>query len=235
MPNPGKSFIFGEKLYGCGAESRYNAGEMERTWESAGERVLALLKQAGKGLSVKELCQRLELSSMAVRRQLTLLEGHNLIFSEKEKQKIGRPSQRYYLTERGHEEFERDYANLVVDVLGSIRAIDGQKKINQVFEERKRAYVERCRGKILGSTLEARVDEVTRLLSEDGYMASWERLGPNKYLIKEMNCAVAQVAKQFPETCIFEEGFLADLLQAKVTRKHHILQQDHFCSYLVEE
>ena len=235
MPDPGKSFIFGEKPYGCGAESRYNAGKMERNWESAGDRVLVLLKQAGKGLSVKELCQRLELSSMAVRRQLTLLEGHNLIFSEKEKQKIGRPSHRYYLTERGHEEFERDYANLLVELLGSIRTIDGEEKINQVFEERKNAYVERCRGKILGKTLEARVDEVTRLLSEDGYMASWERVGPDKYLIKEMNCAVAQVAKRFPETCIFEEGFLAELLQAKVTRKHHILQKDHFCSYLIEE
>jgi len=106
--------------------------------------------------------------------------------------------------------------------------------INQVLEERKRGYVKRCRGKVSGKTLEARVHEVTRLLSEDGYMASWERLGPNKYLIKEMNCAVAQVAKRFPETCIFEEGFLAELLLAKVTRRHHILQKDHFCSYLVE-
>ncbi len=125
--------------------------------------------RAGKGLSVEELCQRLKLSSMAVRRQLTLLEGHNLIFSEREKQKIGRPSYRYYLTEKGHEEFERDYANLVIDLLGSIRSIDGQEKINQLFEERMREYVERCRGKVLGKTLEARVHEVTRLLSEDGY------------------------------------------------------------------
>ena len=54
MPDPGKSFIFDEKLYGCGAESRYNAGRMERSGESAGERVLAFLKRAGKGLSVKE-------------------------------------------------------------------------------------------------------------------------------------------------------------------------------------
>jgi len=118
--------------------------------------------------------------------------------------------------------------------LGSIRSIDGQEQINQVFEERKREYVQRCRGKVLGETLEARVHEVIRLLSEDGYMASWERLGPNQYLIKKMNCAVAQVAKRFPETCIFEEGFLAELLLAKVTGRHHILQKDHFCFYLVE-
>ncbi len=97
------------------------------------------------------------------------MAGHNLIFSEREKQKIGRPSYRYYLTEKGHEEFERDYANLVIDLLGSIRSIDGQEKINQLFEERMREYVERCRGKVLGKTLEARVHEVTRLLSEDGY------------------------------------------------------------------
>ena len=122
----------------------------------------------------------------------------------------------------------------MIDLLGSIRSIDGQEKINQVFEERKRGYVEKCRGKVLGKTLEVRVHEVTRLLSENGYMASWERLGPNKFLIKEMNCAVAQVAKIFPETCIFEEGFLTELLVAKVTRRHHILQKDHFCSYLVE-
>jgi len=162
------------------------------------------------------------------------MKEHKLIVSEREKQKIGRPSYRYYLTEKGHEEFERDYANLVIDLLGSIRSIDGPEKINQVLEERKRGYVERCRGRVLGKTLEARVHQVTRLLSEDGYMASWERLGPKKYLIKEMNCAVAQVAKRFPETCIFEEGLLAELLLAKVTRKHHILQKDHFCSYLVE-
>ncbi len=170
---------------------------------------------------------------MAVRRQLTLLEGLRLIFSEREKQKIGWPSYRYYLTEKGHEEFERDYANLVIELLGSIRSIDGPERINQVLEERKRGSVERCRGKVLGKTLEARVHEVTRLLSEDGDMASWERLGPNKYLIKEMNCAVAQVAKRFPETCIFEEGFLGELLLAKMTRKHHILQKEHSCSYLV--
>ena len=49
-----------------------------------------------------------------------------------------------------------------------------------------------------------------------------------------MNCPVAQVAKKFPHVCIYEEEFLSELLQAKVTRRHHLLQKDHFCSYLVE-
>ena len=207
---------------------------MRPSGESVSDRVLGLLKQAEKGLSVNELCQRLNLSSMAVRRQLTLLEGNDLLFSEKEKQKIGRPAFRYYLTEKGHEQFERDYANLVLDLLVSLRSMDGKTKINQLFEERKTTSVERAQQKVLGRTLEARVHEVTQLLAENGYMARWEELGPKKFLIKEMNCPVAQVAKKFPHVCIYEEEFLSELLQAKVSRRHHLLQKDHFCSYLVE-
>ncbi len=137
---------------------------MRPSGESASDRFLGLLKQAEKGLSVNELCQRLNLSSMAVRRQLTLLEGNDLLFSEKEKQKIGRPAFRYYLTEKGHEQFERDYANLVLDLLVSLRSMDGKTKINQLFEERKTTSVERAQQKVLGRTLEARVHEVTQLL-----------------------------------------------------------------------
>ena len=219
---------------GGNPQNRYNAEDMRPIGESASDRVLGLLKQSEKGLSVNELCQRLNLSSMAVRRQLTLLEGNDLLFSEKEKQKIGRPAFRYYLTEKGHEQFERDYANLVLDLLVSLRSMDGKTKISQLFEKRKTTSVERAQQRVLGRTLEARVHEVTQLLVEEGYMARWEKLGPKKFLIKEMNCAVAQVAKKFPHVCIYEEEFLSELLQAKVSRKHHLLQKDHFCSYLVE-
>ncbi len=202
--------------------------------ETPSKKVLALLKQSGGGLSVKDLCEKLDLSSMAVRRQLILLEGKNLVSSHKNKQKVGRPTNSYFLTDQGHEEFHRDYANLAVDLLVSLRSLDGKEKLNEVFETRKQEYLQRYRQKILGKTLEARVHQMTQLLTQDGYMASWERLAPNKYLIKEMNCSVAQVAERFPHLRIYEEELLSELLQAKVTRKHHLLHKDHFCSYLVE-
>lgn len=198
------------------------------------QRVLELLKQTGGGFAVKDLCHKLDLSSMAVRRQLTLLEGDHLVVSRKEKQKTGRPLQRYYLTDKGHECFERHYDEIAVELLVGLRVLDGKSKINQAFELRRQAQVEKYRPRVQGKTLEARVHEVTQILTENGYMARWEKLDHNKYLIREMNCAVAQVAKKFPQTCIHEQDFLSLLLQAKVTRQHHILQKDHFCSYLVE-
>ena len=180
------------------------------------------------------MCQKLDLSSMAVRRQLAVLEGQDLVFSQREKQKTGRPSQVYNLTDGGHEEFDRDYCTLTIDLLVGVRSLLGKPKINQLLGIRNSNLIEEAKRRILGKTLETRVHKVAQLLTEGGYMAEWEKLGPNRYLIKEMNCAVAKVAKKFPQVCIFEESFLEEILQAKVTRQHHILQKDHFCSYLVE-
>jgi predicted ArsR family transcriptional regulator len=200
----------------------------------ASRRLLELLKETGRGIAVKELCEKLQLSSMAVRRQLTLLEGDGLIFSEDERKKIGRPAKRYYLTDQGHEYFERDYANLAIELLVTLRSLNGKRKVNQVFESRMHEDLKTARKRVLGKTLEARVHDATKWFTEKGYRAKWEKIATDKYLIKFMNCAVLQVAKKFPQICVCEEDFLSELLQAKVTRRHYILKSGHLCSYLVE-
>ena len=200
----------------------------------ASQRILEFVKHAGGGLSVSELCSELELSSMAVRRQLSSLEGEDLVSFSWHKKKMGRPARRYYLTEKGHETFERDYANLAIDLLVSIRTLEGTSKVHEVFEQRRNEHLRKYRERISGKTLETRVHQISQVLTDDGYMAAWEKVGPNQYMIRLMNCAVAQVARKFPHLCIYEEELFSELLQAKVTRKHHILQKDHFCSYHIE-
>ncbi len=200
----------------------------------ASRRLLELLKETGRAIAIKELCEKLQLSSMAVRRQVTLLEGDGLIFSENERKKVGRPAKRYYLTDQGHEYFERDYANLAIELLAALRSLNGKRNLNQVFERRMHEDLKTARKRVLGKTLEARVHDATKWFTEKGYMAKWEKIATDKYLIKFMNCAVLQVATKFPQICVCEEDFLSELLQAKVTRRHYILKSGHFCSYLVE-
>ena len=89
---------------------------------------------------------------MAVRRQLTLLEGDGLIFSENERKKIGRPAKRYYLTDQGHEYFERDYANLTIELLAALRSLNGKRNVSQVFERRMHEDLETARKRVLGKT-----------------------------------------------------------------------------------
>lgn len=203
--------------------------------QSSQERILQRLKQHGGGLSVKELCHQLELSSMAVRRQLSVLQGQGLIFSQTDKGRTGRPALLYYLTEAGHASFPNEYATLANDLLLSVRDRDGKDKIRKLLDHRNEKLFERVKKKQVGKTLGARVQAAANFLTEQGYMATWEAVDSNRYLIKLMNCAVEKVARKFPQLCLCEEEFLARLLDASVTRKDYILRQEHFCSYLVED
>ena len=131
--------------------------------------------------------------------------------------------------------FRRNYADLAVDLMTSLNLLDGEEKLDDLFEQRRQQILEVWVHKNRGKTLASRVHEVTQLLSQDGYMATWEKVGSNSYLIKEMNCPVSRVAKKFPQLCMSEEVLLAELLQAKVSRQQHLLNEKQYCSYLVEE
>ena len=146
---------------------------------------------------MSELCSELELSSMAVRRQLSSLEGEDLVSFSWHKKKMGRPARRYYLTEKGHETFERDYANLAIDLLVSIRTLEGTSKVHEVFEQRRNEHLRKYRERISGKTLETRVHQISQVLTDDGYMAAWEKVGPNQYMIRLMNCAVGRWLESF--------------------------------------
>ena len=141
---------------------------------------------------------------------------------------------RYSLTDKGHERFARDYAGLAIDLLRAARSLDGKDKVAELFEFCKKELLEEAKEHVLDGTLAAKVHKITEWLCERGYMAQWQELGPDSYLIKLMNCPIAQVAKRFPHACLCEQKLLSEVLGAKVERQHYILQKDHFCSYLVE-
>ena len=73
---------------------------------------------------------------------------------------------------------------------------------------------------------------VTRLLSDEGYMAEGTASGETGTLI-EHNCAIQAVAQRFPEICAAEARFLAAALGAEVDRHEHILSGCSACEYRV--
>jgi DeoR family suf operon transcriptional repressor len=73
---------------------------------------------------------------------------------------------------------------------------------------------------------------VTRLLSDEGYMAEGTASAETGTLI-EHNCAIQAVAQRFPEICAAEARFLAAALNAEVDRQGHILSGCSACEYRV--
>jgi predicted ArsR family transcriptional regulator len=207
---------------------------MEESGErSTGRGILRFLKTTV-GSEAKAIAGAWGLTTMAVRRHLLNLRAAGLIQARIERRPKGRPTTVYSLTELGDAEFPRDYEGLACDVLSSLRALDGESKIHQVFRRRRKEMTARYLERMKGKDLEQRVREVAVILTECGYMATVSPEAKGSFLLTERNCALPRVAKSFPVTCEEELCLIRDLVGASVTRVNHILAGDRQCSYLIQ-
>jgi predicted ArsR family transcriptional regulator len=90
----------------------------------------------------------------------------------------------------------------------------------------------RLQGELAGSTPDERLRALSRVLSEEGYMAE-VTIRSGQATLTEHNCAIPAVAERFPEICAAEARFLADVLGAQVERREHILDGCSACEYHV--
>ena len=71
----------------------------------------------------------------------------------------------------------------------------------------------------------AKVAELTRILDEDGYLASWEQVEPGVFRIVEHNCAIWAVAERYGQACTSELEFIRTVLAgAEVERVQHMVR-----------
>lgn len=198
---------------------------------TAGE-ILNSLKRRGSA-TVLELSEEFGLSGMAVRHHLTSLRGRGLVASTHERRGVGRPTEVFRLSELGHEVFPRHYDQLATDILLTIQSIEGKETTDRIFIERNRRQVEKHGKQLEGLPLEQKVSELARILTNDGFLADYERCG-EEFVLTEHNCAVSRVAHNFNQVCDCELSLISELLEADVTRKQHLIGGDYCCSYVIK-
>lgn len=202
----------------------------------ASRRILYLLKKSDTGLTVEELCQSLNVTPMAVHRPLTALVDQGLVFSGPlRKAKRGRPLRVFQLTDSADEYFPKNYGGLLMEFLEDLGAREGSARIRKFFESRFRRSAALNREKMKGKDLSGRIQALCQILNRNDYMVESEQLGPNKYVIRLLNCPMSKVAREYPQTCSCERQYLSDLLQAKVERDHHIVNGQTYCSYIIRK
>ena len=193
-------------------------------------RILILLKEKG-GLTADELAALLGISAVAVRRHLTKLERDQLVVYEEVQRGMGRPSFVYRLGEAAANFFPRSYEELATVVLETIREMYGAEAIDAIFGVRTEHIIENYRRKIDGKTLDARLEQLTKLRQADGYMSTWEPGAGGVFVLRETNCPIVNVAESCGSACNHDVTILEDLLDAKVIRTSNLAQGDGACCY----
>jgi predicted ArsR family transcriptional regulator len=193
--------------------------------------VLYAMRRRGEA-TVDQLAGALGLTVSAVRQHLAALGELGLVASAgapREPGRRGRPTQVHHLTAAAEPLFPKAYGELTNQLLGYL----DDASVTQVFLRRRDDRIAAGRARLATKPdFAGRVGELATILDEDGYLASFEEVEPDRFLVTEHNCAILSVAREHPHACSSEIEFIRALLpEASVERTTHMVAGAHSCTY----
>ena len=136
------------------------------------------------------------------------------------------------MTEAGDGLFPKAYGALTNELLGYVAEVDAGG-VDRLFARRRDKRIASARERMAGChSFEARIATLTQILDDDGYLASYERIARDRFLVVEHNCAIAVVAGRYGQACVSEIEFIRAVLpEAEVNRVSHMANGDRHCAY----
>ena len=194
--------------------------------------ILSLIKRRGP-MTVQELSRTLKITPMGVRQHLAILERDGYLHAAGIRRGQGRPSRLYGISAEGDKLFPRTYEQLARALLDDLRTVEGQEKLDALFEHRRRQLLEQYRGRMAGKELRERVAVLAEARTEEGYLAEHQQVGRDRFVLVEHNCPIRAVAEGHPQVCRCEMELFADALGATVSRTDHIASGAPHCRYVI--
>jgi predicted ArsR family transcriptional regulator len=185
--------------------------------------------------TVERIADHLDITVSGARQHLASLVDHGLVEPRdvvRSDGGRGRPALSYHVTELADALFPKAYGALTNELLGYL-ADEDASTVDRLFARRRDARIANAAARLASKrSLKAKVSELARILDEDGYLATAETIGRNRYRVVEHNCAIASVARKYGQACVSEIEFIRAVLpEATVERVSHMVQGDRHCAY----
>lgn len=196
------------------------------------DRILMILKMHGEA-SLTLLATELQITKEGARQHLQNLSLGGLVSITQKSEGVGRPTAYYSLTEKGLSRFPDTHAQVTVDLLHAVQDLLGESALDLLITDRERKMYARYAESILHlETLEDKLNELSQLRSEEGYMAEWKKEESVYYFI-EKHCPICAAATACQGFCRAELQNFEKLLGPcyEIKRVQHILNQDTRCTY----
>ncbi|HEY85870.1 MAG TPA: ArsR family transcriptional regulator [Chloroflexi bacterium] len=197
------------------------------------QRIIDLLRKQGQA-TVEDLAEWVELTQMAVRHHLKVLQAEDLIevSHTKRQRKPGRPVQIYGLTNKARKLYPQEYFQLTDLLVQEVTNRIGQGGIIDIFNSLAARLVEDAPAAKTTQSIEERLDDVTGFLRKKGYVVEWERVN-GQYMVYHMDCPYRQFAQRHQEICLMDAKILEDTLNVIPQRISCIACHDDKCTYII--
>lgn len=201
---------------------------------STKNKILELIKQKDH-VTVNQLTEALNVTSMAIRGHLTRLEEEGQIQFSLQRIKRGRPQQIFSLTQKGESLFPKSYDHFATELLDDLQELDDGKTLQKLFKIRKDKEFQRLHKALENTEGFEKLQLYCQFLSELGYMPKIQKMGDSSYQLIQNNCAILNIAQNHFCCCEDELSLLQALFQeAKVLRMQNRILGEVRCSYQVD-
>lgn len=192
-------------------------------------------------VSAATIGKKLGLTAAAVRRHLDALEEDNLVEVKAvsgSQRGAGRPSRRYVVTQHGQVQLGDDYLDVASDAMSALVELGGQDALRGFARQYFHKIEERFNDEIGEvSTLNDRIQILTRVLDDLGFAATTRRAGRATKVttlraaqICQGHCPIQELAGKFPQFCEEETDLFARLLEVDVRRLATMPTGGHVCN-----
>lgn len=203
----------------------------------AGRRaVLYAVRRRGEA-TAEEVAEQLDMTVSGARQHLSALASDGLVETAElptAERRRGRRALVYSATAAADGLFPKAYGELTNELLGYL-GDSSPELVDELFAKRREQRIAGARARLAGKhDLGAQVAELTQILDQDGYLASYEQMSPGVYRIVEHNCAIWAVAQRYGQACTSEIDFIRAVLPgAAVERVEHMVAGAKRCAYEV--
>ena len=167
--------------------------------------------------SVAELAEVLDVSEVATRRHLAVLEDEGFVASRTVRQEgRGRPAAHYQLTQDAQALFPHRYDRLASEVLDFLSEEHGRAGLRAFLRWRLDRETADLTEAVTAEDLHGRLRQLAEALSDAGFAATVE---PDEegFRLVQNHCTIADVAKEHPEVCAYEAAAFSKALGRDVT------------------
>jgi predicted ArsR family transcriptional regulator len=197
-------------------------------------RLLLALKRRGPS-TLPELGAELDFAPATLREHAQALAGRGLVERYGSRRAgPGRPQVIYRLTGAGETLFPRREGQVLQDLARHLVSRGQAEVLAEFLAERIAARVPAALARVAPLEGKARMAEVARILSEEGYMAEILTEEPGGTpVLKLCHCPIRDLVAVTRTPCRAEIGFVERLLERRLARTEFIPEGGRSCSYSV--
>ena len=211
--------------------------------------VLVVLMRQGEATAA-ELSHQLGVSVQVMRRHLRSLEEDGLVQASASHEGPGRPSNRWCLTNAGHDRFPDGSEAFAIGLLQAMRHSMAPEQLQGLMRQQAIAKAEDYRHRLGPGPLRERLERLVELRRYEGYVAecrpddgslALERPAlpsasaeAEAWLLSEFHCSVMRIAEEFPLVCDQELQLMRHTFpDCQVDRVHWRLEEGHSCGFRI--